>query len=229
MADIKWLEGNRIQIAPPKRTKKITGTRFATILGLNPWSTAFEMWCAITKTYEKPFEDTIYTVAGKTIEPKQARYINSTKAPAIYSMKRAVDVMTGKTVVDIGGGRFDTAAEAARVYGAAVSIYDPFNRTPEHNAAVLAGSYDVAVISNVLNVIDSDAARGEVVQLAAQKAAALLITVYEGDGSGTGRQTAADSWQENRGTADYMGEIAAALPGWNVARFGRLIQATQKR
>lgn len=30
MADIKWLEGNRIQIAPPKRTKKITGTRFAT-------------------------------------------------------------------------------------------------------------------------------------------------------------------------------------------------------
>lgn len=109
--------------------------------------------------------------------------INSTKAPAVYSMKRAVNVMTGKTVVDIGGGRFDTAAEAARVYGAAVSIYDPFNRTPEHNAAVLAGSYDVAVISNVLNVIDSEAARGDVVRLAATKAAALLITVYEGDGS----------------------------------------------
>lgn len=75
MSNIKWLEGNRIQITPPKRTKKITGTRFATILGLNPWSTAFEMWCAITKTYEKPFEDTIYTVAGKTIEPKQACYM----------------------------------------------------------------------------------------------------------------------------------------------------------
>ena len=75
MTDIKWLDCNRIQIAPPKRTKKITGTRFATILGLNPWSTPFEMWCAITKTYEKPFEDTIYTIAGKTIEPKQARYM----------------------------------------------------------------------------------------------------------------------------------------------------------
>lgn len=75
MGEIKWLEGNRIQIAPPKKTKKITGTRFATILGLNPWSTAFEMWCAITKTYEKPFEDTIYTIAGKTIEPKQAEYM----------------------------------------------------------------------------------------------------------------------------------------------------------
>lgn len=75
MTKIQWLEGNRIQIAPPKRTKKVTGTRFATILGLNPWSTPFEMWCAITKTYEKPFEDTIYTIAGKTIEPKQARYM----------------------------------------------------------------------------------------------------------------------------------------------------------
>jgi predicted phage-related endonuclease len=72
---MEWLNDNKIKIDPPKRTKKITGTRFATILGLNPWSTAFEMWCAITKTYEKPFEDTIYTIAGKTIEPKQARYM----------------------------------------------------------------------------------------------------------------------------------------------------------
>lgn len=72
---MKWLDSKQIQITPPKRTKKVTGTRFATILGLNPWSTPFEMWCAIIKTYEKPFEDTIYTIAGKTIEPKQAEYM----------------------------------------------------------------------------------------------------------------------------------------------------------
>ena len=72
---MKWLDSNQIQITPPKRTKKVTGTRFATILGLNPWSTPFEMWCAITKTYERPFEDTIYTAAGKAIEPKQAEYM----------------------------------------------------------------------------------------------------------------------------------------------------------
>lgn len=85
MANITWLEDNRIQIAPPKKTKKITGTRFATILGLNPWSTAFEMWCAITKTYEKPFEDTIYTIAGKTIEPKQAAYMKKSYAMDIIT------------------------------------------------------------------------------------------------------------------------------------------------
>nr|DAG02209.1 MAG TPA: Exonuclease [Siphoviridae sp. ctmqu18] len=74
---MEWLDGNRVKVTPPKKCKKITGTRFATILGLNPWSTAFEMWCAITRTYEKPFEDTIYTIAGKTIEPKQAEYMEN--------------------------------------------------------------------------------------------------------------------------------------------------------
>ena len=76
MSDINWV-GNHIEVAPHKKPKKITATRFATILGLNPWSTPFEMWCEITKTYQKPFEDTIYTIAGKTIEPKQIEYITS--------------------------------------------------------------------------------------------------------------------------------------------------------
>lgn len=75
MSNITWLEGNRVQITPPKRFKKCTGTRFASILGLNPWATEFEMWLAITKTWEKPFEETIYTRAGQIIEPKQAEYM----------------------------------------------------------------------------------------------------------------------------------------------------------
>ena len=72
---MEWLDNNRIQIIPPKKPKKLTATRFATILGLNPWSTPFEVWCEVTRTYQKPFEDTIYTLAGKTIEPKQAEYM----------------------------------------------------------------------------------------------------------------------------------------------------------
>lgn len=75
---MEWLDGNKIQIIPPKRPKKLTGTRFATILGLNPWSTPFEIWCEVTRTYQKPFENTIYTIAGKTIEPKQAEYMKQT-------------------------------------------------------------------------------------------------------------------------------------------------------
>lgn len=72
---ITWNSDNTISVAKPKKCKKITGTRFAAIMGLNRWNTPFKTWCEITKTYEEPFEDTIYTLAGKTIEPKQAEYM----------------------------------------------------------------------------------------------------------------------------------------------------------
>lgn len=79
-----------IIVDPPKKPKKITATRFATILGLNPWSTAFEMWCEITKTYQKPFEDTKYTIAGKVIEPKQIAYMR--KAYVMTNLRTPTDV-----------------------------------------------------------------------------------------------------------------------------------------
>lgn len=66
---------NYIEIEPPKNPKKITGTRLGAVLGASPWSTPFEAWCAITRTYEEPFVDTIYTAAGKAIEPKQIQYM----------------------------------------------------------------------------------------------------------------------------------------------------------
>lgn len=71
---MKWVS-NHLEITPPKHPKKITGTRFAAIMGLNKWASPFATWCEITRTYEKPFVDTKYTRAGKAIEPKQADYI----------------------------------------------------------------------------------------------------------------------------------------------------------
>lgn len=86
---MEWV-GSHIEVTPPKKPKKITATRFATILGLNPWSTEFEVWCEITKTYQKPFEDTIYTIAGKTIEPKQIAYMRS--AYAMDNLRTPTDI-----------------------------------------------------------------------------------------------------------------------------------------
>ena len=86
---MNWIDSH-IEVTPPKKPKKITATRLATILGLNPWSTAFEMWCEITKTYQKPFEDTIYTTAGKTIEPKQIEYMRS--AYGMYNLRTPTDI-----------------------------------------------------------------------------------------------------------------------------------------
>ena len=89
MSDIKWV-GDHIEITPPKKTKKLTGTRFASIFGLNPWSSEFEIWCAVTKTWEKPFVDTIYTAAGKVIEGLQIDYMR--KAYGMYNLRTPTDI-----------------------------------------------------------------------------------------------------------------------------------------
>ena len=89
MSEIKWVD-NHIEIDPPKKTKKLTGTRFASIFGLNPWSSDFEIWCAVTKTWEKPFEDTIYTAAGKVIEGLQIDYMR--KSYGMFNLRTPTDV-----------------------------------------------------------------------------------------------------------------------------------------
>ena len=74
---MRFIDGNRIQVDPPKKPKKLTATRFAAVLGLNTWKTPFATWCEITRTYEEPFVETIYTNAGKVIEPKIIEYLKS--------------------------------------------------------------------------------------------------------------------------------------------------------
>lgn len=87
---MEWLNSNQVKIDPPKKPKKITGTRFASIFGVNTWTTPFAVWCEITKAYEKPFEDTKYTIAGKIIEPKQIEYLK--KSYFMTDIKTPTDV-----------------------------------------------------------------------------------------------------------------------------------------
>ena len=86
---MNWID-NHIEVTPPKKPLKITGTRFAAILGSNKWSTPFKCWCEITRTYKEPFVDTIYTTAGKVIEPKQAEYMKTSYA--MYNLKTPTDI-----------------------------------------------------------------------------------------------------------------------------------------
>ena len=74
MKDVKW-NGSAISVEPPKKPKKITGTHFPTIIGANPFSTPFEVWCRCTRTYEIPFEGNKYTNAGQIIEPKVFEFL----------------------------------------------------------------------------------------------------------------------------------------------------------
>ena len=74
MKDIKW-NGASIKVDAPSKPKKITGTHFPTVIGINPFSTPFEVWCRCTRTYEIPFAGNKYTNAGQVIEPKVFEFL----------------------------------------------------------------------------------------------------------------------------------------------------------
>ena len=171
---MKWIDGH-LEVAPPKKPKKITATRLATILGLNPWSTPFAAWCEITKTYQEPFVDTIYTKAGKTIEPKQIAYMRS--AYGMYNLKTPTDIYGPdyfkKTWGDffgdtpVLGGMWDSRLddengkpEAVLEFKTTKRSEDWANDVPEYYAlqaalyAYLLGVDDVIMIASFLETKD---------------------------------------------------------------------------
>jgi hypothetical protein len=114
--------------------------------------------------------------------------------------------------LDLGGGRYDEvqAYFDSELILCENLVYDPFNRTPNHNQEVLEqaknGGCDTVTISNVLNVIEHKEHRLELLKLAAQQYCPVYITVYEGDKSGIGKQTT-KGYQLNRKLKDYESEI----------------------
>ena len=175
------------------------------------------------------FEDT------DELELKQAQQefssaatsINSTKLPAIYNM---VEFRPGDVVVDFGGGKFDNAVNYLKDKDVTLLVYDPYNRSAEHNKEVLRllkehGGADAAVNSNVLNVIKEPEAREAVlknIKKITKRGAPIYITVYEGRGDGAEGPTKS-GYQLNRKTGDYMDEVGKVFS--NVKRKGKLITA----
>ena len=156
--------------------------------------------------------------------------------PAGYKeLKKRGELKKGQKVVDIGGGRFDKVIEDASVEGIDVKVFDPFNRTPEHNAAVAdairEGQADVAMSHNVLNVIKEDANINTVIQQAenaVKPGGKAHFSVYEGDGKGVGGVTQkGGSFQRNQKTVDYVPFVEEVFGAGNVTRKGKIITAVK--
>lgn len=132
--------------------------------------------------------------------------------------------------LDYGGGRFDNAAEELAKINVTNLVYDPYNRSSEHNQGVLKqvranGGADTVTISNVLNVIAEPEARQTVLRNAkklVRPGGKVYITVYEGNKSGSGSETKA-GYQLNKDTKDYVDEISQVFN--TVTRKGKLIIA----
>ena len=127
---------------------------------------------------------------------------------------RKVNFQPGTVNLDLGGGKFDEATKFLEGKGVKNLVFDPVNRSDSHNRAIFDavknGGVDTVTCNNVLNVIHEADARDNVILQAAKALkpdGTAYFTVYEGDGSGKGRQSQADAWQEHRKTADYLGEI----------------------
>ena len=154
--------------------------------------------------------------------------INSSKLPVIYKLVRFPE---GSVVLDFGGGRFDNGVDYLESIGCEGYVYDPYNRDSKHNSEVIKairanGGADIVLNSNVLNVIKEYTARQSVlknIKKLVKPSGKVYITVYEGNGSGEGRQSKKDSFQLNRKTEDYLEEIQEVFPG--AKRKGKLIIA----
>ena len=175
------------------------------------------------------YEDDIQEISQEFTSENTS--INSTKLPAIFKM---VSFEPGTTNIDYGGGRFDNVADYLTQYDVINLVYDPYNRTPEHNKEVIktlrrAGGADTATCSNVLNVIKEPEVRKNVLENISKivkPGGKVYITVYEGSGKGDEGPTKA-GYQLNRKTADYLDEIREVFP--DATRKGKLIVATNSR
>lgn len=150
------------------------------------------------------------------------------QVPALFKDK---NVSWGKVNIDIGGGKFDLATDYLKEQGVTNLVFDPYNRSEAVNSDTLnylRGGHkaDTATCANVLNVIAEEKARDNVileVAKAVKPDGRAYFMVYEGDGSGIGKETSS-GWQNNRKTATYVREIEKYFN--NVKRNGKLITAT---
>ena len=142
-------------------------------------------------------------------------------------VKAVASILEPGTInLDYGGGRYDKAVEYLKQVDVMNLVFDPFNRSQEHNKEVLdvikeAGGADSCTCCNVLNVIDGDAAKVTAlknIKRLVKSGGKVYIQTYEGSDkvetqndkgktvkrpSGVGKTTS-KGWQENKETKAYI-------------------------
>ena len=133
--------------------------------------------------------------------------------------------------LDYGGGKWDKATVYLKNnHNCENLVYDPYNRTEEHNKEVAnrvqTEGVDSITCLNVLNVIKNKNERYNTlyaIKLLTEVSADIgklpivIFQVYEGD------KTANKDIQTCMKTKDYIPEIQAHFPSWSIKRKGNVI------
>jgi len=164
--------------------------------------------------------------------------INQVRLPAAFNKLAREEVWLdffdeGGINFDIGGGRFDNATNFLEDYNVTNIVYDPFNRSDEHNKNAVQkgadGKADTVTINNVLNVIQEEANQIQTLEQAynALKVGGVAyISVYEGNKTGQGKQTS-KGWQNNKSLNEYVPLVRKVFGKNNVIVKNGIIRVTK--
>ena len=156
------------------------------------------------------------------------------KSPIIFRAFREGRIQLGPVNADIGGGRFNQITDWLAGKGVTNLVWDKFNRDAAHNDAVQSqlegGQANTATISNVLNVIDTPAARAGVIATAfdaVKPGGTVFISTYTAPKAGAVKGR--DSFQTGMKTKEYVPEVERVFGEGNVEVKRDLIIATKPR
>lgn len=160
--------------------------------------------------------------------------INSSQLPKTVKFVEKL-LQPGQQWLDIGGGRFDNSVEYFKKSDVELLVYDPFNRSPEHNSQVVKKvtqqKCDGVMCNNVLNVIAEKTNRKQVIQQAfeaVKENGFVFFLTYEGNKTGEAKITKqtkeSNCFQMNQKTEFYLDEIKEVF-GKSVYRKGAFIIA----
>jgi hypothetical protein len=131
----------------------------------------------------------------------------------------------GSRILDFGGGKYDVATKYLAEQSITNLVYDT-QLSQEHNDAVIeevkTKGIDGATLNNVLNVVSQEIGEAVLAQLASlvgDSRAPVVISVYEGDRSGTVKPGIA---QRNIKAEAYRTMIEAAFPTRIAKRSGNI-------
>lgn len=105
-------------------------------------------------------------------------------------------------VLDFGSGKYYIGSDYMTSKGFTVTSYEPsLGHTLDKSK-----QYDMIVLSNVINTIAEDEIIEDIIQTCKQMLKAdgiILLTTYEGDKTGIGKESKEDCYQRNEKTKSY--------------------------
>jgi len=132
---------------------------------------------------------------------------------------------TGPVNLDFGGGKYDTATEYLKEKNVTNLVFDPFNRSDEHNnkvmSEIIVNGCDSITCLNVLNVI-SETERKEVyrhikMMLETTRCKKVIFQMYAGNGTGVA-EFANGVNQNNLKLTKYFTEILEQFASYHVEK-----------